>query len=44
MLRKVIHYEDYDGNMQECEAYFNLSKMEITDLNLEYETVGGIAG
>ena len=44
MLKKVIKYEDYDGNPQEFEAYFDLSKMELTDLNLEYEEYDGILG
>lgn len=29
MLKKVIKYEDYDGNLREEEHYFNLSKAEV---------------
>lgn len=42
MLKKVIRYTDYDGNPQEMEAYFNLTKTECMDLDLEYEEEGGL--
>ena len=42
MLKKIIHYTDYDGNEQEMEAYFNLSKIECMDIDLEYEAEGGL--
>lgn len=42
MLRKMIPYTDYDGNKQEYEAYFNLTKTECMDLDLEYEEEGGL--
>ena len=42
MLRKVIKYTDYDGNEKEFEAYFNLNKMECMDLDLEFESEGGL--
>lgn len=42
MLKKVIRYTDYDGNEQETEAYFNLTKMECMDIDLEYEAEGGL--
>lgn len=42
MLKKVIHYTDYDGNEQETEVYFNLTKMECMDIDLEYEAEGGL--
>lgn len=29
MLKKVIKYEDYDGNMREEEHYFNLNQAEV---------------
>jgi hypothetical protein len=29
MLKKVIKYEDYDGNIREEEHYFNLTKAEV---------------
>jgi len=42
MLKKVIKYVDYDGNEQETVAYFNLSKIECMDIDLEYEAEGGL--
>ena len=36
MLRKVITYTDFDGNEAKTEAYFNLTKTECVDLNLEF--------
>ena len=30
MLKKTIEFEDYDGNQRTMDAYFNLSKSEIT--------------
>lgn len=44
MLRKVITFENYDGKTETMEAYFNLSKTECVDLNLEYEDEGGLVG
>lgn len=42
MIKKVIHYTDYEGNQKETEAYFNLTKTECMDLDLEYEEHGGL--
>lgn len=42
MLKKVIKYVDYDGVERETEAYFNLTKTECMDLDLEYEAEGGL--
>ena len=42
MLKKTITYIDFDGNEQTTEAYFNLTKMECVDLNLEFEAEGGL--
>lgn len=44
MLRKVIHYTDFDGKEQQMVAYFNLNKTECVDMNLEYEADGGLIG
>lgn len=44
MLHKTIRYTDYDGNEATAEAYFNLTKTECVDLNLEYEEEGGVIG
>jgi hypothetical protein len=44
MLRKVIHYTDFDGKEQQTVAYFNLNKTECVDMNLEYEADGGLIG
>lgn len=40
MLKKRIKYVDYDGNQREEDFYFNLSKAEITELELTTE--GGL--
>ena len=42
MLKKVIKFTDYDGMERETEAYFNLTKLECMDLDLEYEDEGGL--
>ena len=34
MLKKTIKYTDYDGNEREEDFYFNLSKAEITEMEL----------
>ena len=44
MLKKTITFTDYDGNEQSVEAYFNLTRTECIDLNLEYEAEGGMIG
>ena len=44
MLKKVIKYEDYDGNSCEKVAWFNLSKSECMDIDLLYEEEGGLIG
>lgn len=44
MLKKVITYKDYDGKEATTEAYFNLTKTECVDLNLQYEADGGLIG
>lgn len=35
MLKKTIKYTDYDGVEREEDFYFNLSKAEITEMELE---------
>lgn len=42
MLKKVIKYEDYDGNPAEKTAWFNLNKTECMDMDLMYEEEGGL--
>ena len=44
MLKKTIKYEDYDGTIKTVDAYFNLTKTECVDMNLEYEAEGGLVG
>lgn len=44
MLKKVIKFEDFDGNPCSKEVYFNLSKQECVALNLEFEKEGGLIG
>ena len=41
MLKKTIKYTDYDGNEREEDFYFNLSKAEITEIELSKE--GGMS-
>ena len=40
MIKKTISYVDYDGNEREEDFYFNLSKAELTELQLG--TSGGL--
>lgn len=44
MLKKVIKFEDFDGTQATVDAYFNLTKTECVDLNLQYEDEGGLIG
>ena len=44
MLEKTITFTDFDGNEATTVAYFNLTKTECVDLNLEYEEDGGLIG
>lgn len=41
MLKKTIKYTDYDGNEREEDFYFNLSKAEVTEMELSKE--GGLS-
>ena len=40
MYTKHIVYEDYDGNQREKDAYFNLNKAELLELQLSWD--GGL--
>ena len=40
MYVKHINYEDYDGNKREIDAYFNLSKAELLELQMSWD--GGL--
>lgn len=42
MLKKTISYEDYDGNERKEDFYFNLTKAEITEMELS--KAGGLQG
>lgn len=44
MLKKTITFTNYDDNIATMDAYFNLTKTECVDLNLEYEEEGGLIG
>lgn len=44
MYKKVITYTNYDGKEEQTVAYFNLTKTECVDLNLEFEEDGGLIG
>jgi len=37
MLKRTIKYEDFDGNPVEEEFYFNLSKSELIELEVQYQ-------
>jgi hypothetical protein len=44
MLKKTIKFTNFDGVETSMDAYFNLTKTECVDLNLEYEEDGGLIG
>ena len=44
MLKKTITYKNFDGVEEQTTVYFNLTKTECVDLNLEYEEEGGLIG
>lgn len=44
MLHKKITFTNFDGKEEVVDAYFNLTKTECVDLNLEYEDEGGLTG
>lgn len=44
MLKKTIKYVNFDGVEETADAYFNLTKTECVDLNLEFEEEGGLIG
>lgn len=37
MIKKTIHYTDYDGNERDEEFYFNLTQSEIVEMDLEFK-------
>lgn len=41
MLKKTITYTDYDGNSRTEDFYFNLSKAEVTEMELSAD--GGLS-
>lgn len=41
MYKKTLRYEDFDGNIREETIYFNLSKAEVTEIELMHP--GGYA-
>lgn len=36
MLKKTVQYEDYNGNTVNEDFYFNLSKAELIEMDVEY--------
>ena len=42
MIKKVIKFEDFDGNEREVTAYFHFTKSEITSMNVSVQ--GGLLG
>lgn len=41
MIKKTVVYEDFNGNVRTEELYFNLSKLELTEMQLSIK--GGLA-
>lgn len=37
MLKKTVKYIDFDGNEREEDHYFNLNKVELTEMEVENE-------
>ena len=37
MLKRTIKYEDFDGNLISEDFYFNLSKSELIELEVQYD-------
>ena len=44
MFKKTIKYVNFDGVEETTDVYFNLTKTECVDLNLEFEEEGGLIG
>lgn len=44
MLKHTVTYINFDGVEESKDLYFNISRTEAIDLNLEYEKEGGLAG
>jgi len=44
MIKKNIKFKDFDGTEGNIDAFFNLTKTECIDLNLQYEDKGGLIG
>lgn len=42
MIKKTVQYTDYNGNQQSEDIYFNLTKAELTEMELTQE--GGLTG
>lgn len=42
MIKKTIQYEDFDGNNITEDFYFHISKLEVVELEVEFE--GGLEG
>ena len=41
MLKRTLTYTDYDGNLRTEDFYFNLTKAELTEMELSYD--GGLS-
>lgn len=44
MLKETVTYKNYDDVEETMDLYFNLTRTECIDLNLEYEAEGGLPG
>lgn len=38
MIKRTVQYEDYNGNMVSDDFYFNLTKAELLELELSYDS------
>lgn len=44
MVTKSIKFTDYNGKEREVTEHFNINKIEVTKLDLEYKDFGGLKG
>lgn len=43
MLKRTINYEDFDGNKMSDDFYFNLTKSEMVEMEMEHKGGLGVA-
>lgn len=42
MIKKVIEYHDYEGNLRKDDFYFNITQIELNKINTDPSLPGGI--